>query len=452
MSNKKNFKFDTQKLIQFVKVDIWRITENEVSRQMNSFYNLLKTLILSTRRFQEDKLQTKASALTYSTLLAIVPILALLFAIAGGLGFQSLIENQLFDYFPGQKLVLQKGLTFASSYLAQTKGGLFVGVGLLMLFWAIMSLIGNIEEVFNSIWQIKKPRTYYRKFTDYFSLFLILPVLMIASSGLSIFVTTSISSLDFQQIIGPLLNTMLQLSPYFITWLIFIFLYIFLPNTKVRFKHAIIPSLITSVIFQLFQYLYINGQIWVSTYNAIYGSFAALPLLLLWLQVSWLIVLFGAMLTYSSQNIQNYNFERDTKNITRRYKDFVILSIASIVIKRFENGEKPFSADEVSLKYRIPIRLTKEVLYLLTEVDILNESLSEDDDVRIYQPSVDINKITVGFVLNRIDQMGSEDFKIDTKNLFSDQWNSLILSRDEMVGTANQTLVKDLKIEESLVN
>jgi membrane protein len=437
-----------KQLMQFATVDIWRITENEVSRQKNHFYNLLKTLILSGRRFQEDKLQTKASALTYSTLLAIVPILALLFAIAGGLGYKALIENQLLDYFPGQKVVLEKGLVFASSYLEQTKGGLFVGVGLLMLFWAIMTLIGNIEDVFNGIWQVKKSRTFYRKFTDYFSLFLILPVLMIASSGISIFIAATVSNLSFQLIIGPVVSFMLRLSPYFISWLIFMFLYIFLPNIKVRFKHAIIPSIITSIAFQLFQFLYINGQIWVSSYNTIYGSFAALPLLLLWLQLSWLIVLFGAVLTYSSQNIKNYNFEMDTKNISRRYKDFVILSIASIVVKRFEKAEKPLSADEISLMYRIPIRLTKEVLYTLTEVDILNESLSEEVDIRIYQPALDINQISVGLILDRLDLHGSEDFKIDKNNLFHLQWKSLINSRVEMTSTAKSTLVKDLMLED----
>lgn len=444
MSKFEPSQYNAKRLVQFVTVDIWRITENEVSRQKNHFYNLLKTLILSARRFQEDNLQTRASALTYSTLLAIVPILALLFAIAGGLGFQTLIENQLFDYFPGQKVVLEKGLQFASSYLAQTKSGLFVGIGLLMLFWAIMSLISNIESVFNGIWQVKKSRTYYRKFTDYFSLFLILPVLMIVSSGLSIFISTTVSNLDFQLIIGPLFNVILRFSPYFVTWLIFMFLYVFLPNTKVNLKHAIIPSLITSVIFQFFQYLYINGQIWVTSYNAIYGSFAALPLLLLWLQVSWLIVLFGAVLAYSSQNIQNYNFESDTKNISRRYKDFVVLTIASIVIKRFEKGEKPLSADELSLMYRIPIRLTKEVLYLLTEIDVLNESLSEDEDERIYQPALDINKITVLLILNRLDQYGSEVFKIDRESLFFAQWESLRIARKEMGQTAQNVLVKDL--------
>jgi len=431
-------------LLHFITIDIWRITEYEVSGLKIHFYNLLKTLLLSFRRFSEDKLQTKASALTYSTLLAIVPILALLFAIAGGLGFKSMIESQLLDYFPGQREVLAKGLEFANSYLEKTKGGVFVGIGLLMLFWSVLALIGNIEDVFNEIWQVKKPRSYYRKFTDYFSLFLILPVLMIASSGLSIFITTMLSSLSFQQILGPLVTFTLQLSPYVVTWLSFVFLYIFLPNTKVRFKHAIIPSIITSIIFQFFQFLYINGQIWVTSYNAIYGSFAALPLLLLWLQLSWLITLFGAMLTFSSQNVQNYNFEKDTKHISRRYKDFVTLLITSIVVKRFEKGEKPLSSDQISLMYQIPIRLTKEVLYLLTEVEILNESVSEDENIRIYQPAIDINKLTVSLLFEKIDKYGSEDFKIDKKGTFGKQWKALIKSREEMMNSANHTMIKDL--------
>jgi membrane protein len=313
-----------------------------------------------------------------------------------------------------------------------------------MLFWSVLALIGNIEDVFNEIWQVKKSRSYYRKFTDYFSLFLILPVLMIASSGLSIFITTMLSSLSFQQILGPLVTFVLQLSPYVVTWLSFVFLYIFLPNTKVRFKHAIIPSIITSIIFQFFQFLYINGQIWVTSYNAIYGSFAALPLLLLWLQLSWLITLFGAMLTYSSQNVQNYNFEKDTKHISRRYKDFVTLLITSIVVKRFEKGEKPLSSDQISLMHQIPVRLAKDVLYLLTEIDILNESVSEEEGIRIYQPAIDINQLTVALLLERIDQYGSEDFKIDKQKLFVKQWNSLIKSRDDMMSNANQTLIKDL--------
>lgn len=443
MPKKSHYNQQFKSLLQFVNIDIWRVSESELGNFRRRLYNAIKTFTISIRRFDEDELQTKSSALTYSTLLAIVPILALLFAIANGLGFKTLIENQLMDYFPGQKKILEKGLVFASSYLENTKSGVFVGIGVIMLIWAVIVLISHIENAFNDIWQIKKCRTYYRKFTDYLSLFIILPILMITSSGLSIFITTILESLKYLQIISPLVSFVLHLSPYFITWLIFLSLYIFLPNTKVTFKHSVLPALITSIAFQVFQYLYISGQIWVSQYNAIYGSFAALPLLLLWLQVSWLITLFGAELCYSSQNIHNFNFEKDTKHISRRYKDFVTLLITSIIIKQFQKGEKPLRASDISLQHHIPIRLTKDVLYLLTEINIINESINEDVDELIYQPALDINQITVGMLLTRIDLYGSEDFRIDTRKQFSSQWESLIKSRTEMLETANKTLIKD---------
>nr|WP_243345550.1 YihY/virulence factor BrkB family protein [Parabacteroides sp. FAFU027] len=438
----------SKSLIEFVTTDIWRISETELSKSKRRLYTLLKALTVSIRRFDEDDLQTRASALTYSTLLAIVPILALLFAIANGLGFKTLIETQLMDYFPGQKVVLEKGLEFASSYLESAKGGVFVGIGIIMLIWAVIVLISHIENAFNDIWLVKKPRSYYRKFTDYLSLFLILPVLMIASSGVSIFITTALESLKEFQVISPVIGIFIRFIPFIITWLIFLSIYIFIPNTKVSFKHALIPALLICIAFQVFQYLYIGGQIWVTRYNAIYGSFAALPLLLLWLQVSWLITLFGAELCYASQNIHNFYFEKDTKHISRRYKDFVTLLIASIVIKQFENGGKPLRAKDISQAHHIPIRLTQDVLYLLSEIEIINESLDEDIDEQIYQPALDINKITVGLLLSRLDLHGSEVFRIDSQSKFYSQWKSLLKSREEMLVSANETLIKDLVIEE----
>lgn len=431
----------TQKVQQFFLYDIWRITENEVSGLRRQSFKAIKTVLLSARRFNSDKLENNASALTYSTLLAIVPILALLFAIAGGLGFKSLIESQLVDFLPGHRNEIVKMLQFSAAYLDHAKGGVFVGVGLLILFWAVMSLIGKVEDTFNNIWNVKKPRSFYRKFTDYFSLFLLLPVMMVVSSGLSIFISAETANLD---LFSPIVSFFIKLSPFFISWMILCFLYIFLPNTKVKFKHAIIPSVIGSLGYQGFQYLYINGQIWVTSYNAIYGSFAALPLLLLWLQVSWLIVLFGALLTYSSQNVKNYNFERDSKNISRRYKDFITLSVASVVIRRFVDGLSPLSADQISYRFGIPIRLTTDVLYRLTEIGILSESINVDSDLRIYQPAIDINQITVGLIFDRLDKFGSEDFKIDNEILFASQWQAIIGSRDAMSKEFSNLLVKDL--------
>lgn len=432
--------------IHFVTYDIWRITENEVSGLKIIYLNIIKTIILAVRGFINDNLQTKASALTYNTLLAIVPLLAVLLGIAKGFGFQGTVRDELLDYFPGHEVELTKAFEFVDSYLVQAQGGVIIGIGLILLFYTVISLLSSIEDTFNDIWQIQKSRPWYRKISDYLALFIILPVLMTASSGISIFLSTLQNSfLSHYLFLTPVLELILNILPYVITSLAFAGLYISLPNTKVKFSNGIIAGTIAGCAFQFFQFLYISGQIWVSKYNAIYGSFAALPLLLLWLQLSWLICLFGAQLSYASQNVRKFSFERDSKNISRRYKDFLTLLIATLIIKRFEKGEKPYTADELSNSYQIPFRLTTQILYLLMELEIIIEvNVGEDDRIAYYQPAIDINKISVGYLFSKIDRAGSEKFKIDTINLFNREWHTLLQTRKDMLQASDKILLKDL--------
>lgn len=432
--------------IHFVTYDIWRITENEVSGLKELYINTIKTIILAIRGFNNENLQTKASALTYSTLLAIVPLLAVLLGIAKGFGFQEAVQQELFDYFPRQEQELSETFKFAERYLAQAQGGVIIGVGLILLFYTVINLISSIEDTFNDIWQIQKSRPWHRKISDYLALFLILPVLMTASSGLSIFLSTLQNSfLSNYVFFTPLVELVLNIAPFVITIMVFTGLYVSLPNTKVKFVNGLIAGVLAGSAFQFFQFIYISGQIWVNKYNAIYGSFAALPLLLLWLQLSWLICLFGAELAYASQNVKKFSFERDSKNISRRYKDFLTLLIASLIIKRFVNEEKPYTADELSDAYRIPIRITTEILYLLTELHIIIEVNYENDErVVYYQPALDVNQITVSYLLTKMDEHGSENFKIDTSGLFNKEWHTLLKTREDMIKANSNILLKDL--------
>lgn len=433
-------------VIHFITYDIWRITENEVSGLKEIYINAIKTIILAIRGFQSENLQTRASALTYNTMLAIVPLLAVLLGIAKGFGFQNTVREELLDYFPGHQLELDKAFEFVDSYLAQAQGGVIIGIGLILLLYTVISLISSIEDTFNDIWQINKSRPWFRKISDYLALFVILPVLMTSSSGIAIFVSTLQNSfLQHYVFLTPIVELCLHITPYVFTSLAFAGLYIALPNTKVRVVNGLIAGIIAGCAFQFFQLVYISGQIWVSKYNAIYGSFAALPLLLLWLQLSWLICLFGAELSYASQNVKKFSFERDSKNISRRYKDFLTLLIASLIIKRFANGEKPYTADELSDSYRIPIRVTTQILYMLTELKIITEVVvGNDDRVIHYQPAMDINQISVSLLFEKIDRFGSENFKIDTKGVFNKEWEMLLKTREEMVRSNENILLKDL--------
>jgi len=430
--------------VKFISEDVWRITDLEISNAKKKGYNFLKIVSLVVRRVLDDDLMSRAAALTYSTLLSLVPLLAVLLSVARGFGFNNIVESQLLDNFPGQREFLARAFEFVNSYLEHTQEGLFVGLGVVILLFAVFNLISGIENNFNLVWQVKTSRPYHRMFADYFSFLLFLPVFLIFSSGLSIFVSTMLDTVDKYEVLTPVYQFFLKITPFFVTILAFTFLYMFMPNTKVQFKHAFYAAIFAGSAFLFFQYLYISGQIFVSKYNAIYGSFAFLPLLLLWLQLSWLICLIGAEFSFASQNIRTFSFEADSKNITRRYYDFVMLTIATLIIKRFEQGLPPYTADEISVNFKIPIRLAHRVIFDLQELDIINEVKENDDRLIYYQPALDINKITIGYLFQKIDTKGSELFKIDKDIEFRSEWEAVLKTRESMMCASNEMLLKDL--------
>jgi membrane protein len=266
---------------------------------------------------------------------------------------------------------------------------------------------------------------------------------LVCSSGISILFATTFDTLKEYQVLAPVYEILITIAPFVISILLFTALYMFMPNTKVQFKHAIYAGIFAAIGFQFFQYLYINGQIWVSKYNAIYGSFALLPLLLLWMQLSWVICLIGAEIAYAGQNVQNFEFETDSKNISRRYLDFLTLVVTSLIVKRFEKGEDPYTATEIAHHYKIPIRLTKRILYLLIDLRIINE-VKDEDNYPNYQPAIDIQQITVEYLFNKIDKYGSENFKVDSLHKFHPQWEAILQSRFDMYKNNGNLLVKDL--------
>ena len=413
------------------------------------YIHILKTLNITVRCFLDEQLQSKASALTFSTILAAVPILAMIFAVAKGFGFQHLVESQLFDYFPAQQNVLEHAIGYVDAYLKHAQGGVFIGVGIVLLMWALVSLLSNIEKAFNDIWQIDKGRSIYRKITDYMSLFLILPILMVSSSGVSIFLSTSISESEYFHFLSPLVMNLLEWAPYLLTWIAFTLIYVLVPNTKVKFRSALVSGIICGTAFQWFQFIYISGQVWVSKYNAIYGSFAFVPLLLLWLQLSWLICLLGVVLTYSAQNVVKYEFGETTKNISRKYYDYIALVITSKLAQRFSDGFHPITKEEVADRYDLPYPITSRVIDRLVKINILSVSVGDDDMVRCYQPGMDINQLTVGFLLKALDESGEKEFIPELMSHYRSDWKTLGNIREFSYEEGDRILVKDLCVSDS---
>lgn len=435
-----------RKIWHFVTYDIWRITDKELSRSKSLLINLLKVILLSLRGFSNNALQTKAAALTYFTLLSFVPMLAVIMAVANGFGYKSILKSQLFDYFPGQRAILDKAIDFSETYLASLNNEIIVGVGLLFLLYTVFSLISAIERMFNDIWQVSKDRTFVRKLTDYLSVIIFIPTLLTISSGVSIFLSTFFYLFQEYYFISPIVGILLKILPFIITIFIFTAIYIFIPNTKVRFAHAFYAGIVAGIAFQCFQFLYISGQLWVSRYSSIYGSFAALPLFLLWLDLSWLITLFGAKLAFAGQNVRQFDFEQDSKRTSRRFKDFTAIVLMALIVKYFEKGELLRTADELSQESGIPLLIVKKELNRLTDAGLLVEtnSVSKDRMTR-YFPAFDIHKMSVGIVLRRLDELGNEDFKVDVEKQFTDEWFQLIEAKKRMFDSSNDVLLVNLK-------
>lgn len=432
------------RIINFLRYDIWRITEYELSRSRRYAYRLVKTIILGIRGFIVDDLNIRASALTYSILFAIIPLLALVAAIGKGFGVEKIIENSLEDTFIGQSGLTPTVMGFVERYLETTQRGLFIGVGLVVLFWSVMNFFMQVEKAFNRIWQVKKPRSPINQFTTYFSSILIIPILIVLSGGFSIFVSSAVSQTYVYQVLSPVLRFGVKLIPYFINWGVFTIMYKVIPNTRVRFSNAVIAGIVAGSAFQAFQMLYINGQVYLSRYNVVYGSFAAIPLLLLWLQISCLIVLLGAEISYVSQNMQNFEYESDSKNISPRYKNFLTLFITYVIIKRFEKQEPALTSNQIAEKYKLPIRLVNMLIFKLVDVSVLIEAYSETLKANTYAPAFDINKLTVGLLFSKLDTHGSELFIRQKNELLDSFWLKVLELKEHSNEYSNQILIKDL--------
>lgn len=277
--------------------------------------DIFHKLSLTIRFFTAKRVTAQAAALTYSTLLAFVPILAVIFAIARGFGYNKYIELWFRDALSSQPQAAEVIVGFVNSYLVHTKSGVFLGIGLIFMLYTVLMLMNNVEETFNQIWQVSNSRPIIRSVTNYLAMFLLFPILAVVSTGVSFYMTTFAARMSSFEYLGPVVRYLLDISPYILLSLIFIGLYIYMPHTRVKPSSAIIPGILAGVGMHVLQMVYIHSQIWVTGYNAIYGSFAALPLFMLWVQMSWTIILFGVLLTYTNQNMNRIGINLEVIDI-----------------------------------------------------------------------------------------------------------------------------------------
>ena len=391
---------------------IWRTPLTEISKGKVFLFRQLRIIVLAARGFANDKVQLRASALTFYSLLSIIPVAAIAFAIAKGFGLDQNLQQLITDKFHAHQEVLNWLLKNAQNAIEETRGGYIAGVGMIILFWSVMSLLNHIESSFNHIWQISSSRPWYRKFTDYLTIMLIAPVFIILSGSITVFIGTTftdyISKAPILDFFKPLVSFLIKFAPYLLTWAALTILFIIMPNAKVKFVPALISGIVAGSILQVIQWLYIDLQFGITKLSAIYGSFAAIPLFIFWLQSSWIVVLLGAELSFANQNVSRYEFEYESLNISNYQKRALIIMILHLIVRNFSVGEKPIGSEAIGATLKIPVRLVRDILQDLSSANLVSVIHENEQKQRLYQPAMDVNKLTVSYVFNRLDKRGNE--------------------------------------------
>lgn len=437
-----------RRTIRFFRQDIWRINSQDVSPLQWILIEVMKKLLLAVRFFTAKRVVSKAAALTYSSLLAIVPILAVVFAIARGFGYNKYIEVWFRNALQSQPQAAEVIIGFVNSYLIHTKSGVFLGIGLVFMLYAVLMLVSNVERAFNEIWQVKKPRSIFRTFTDYLAMFFCFPILIVLTSGISIFMATAVDGMTDFLLLAPLARFLIDMVPYVLMSGLFVALYIFMPNTHVRPICALVPGILTGFAMQGLQVFYIHAQVFLSSYNAIYGSFAALPLFMLWIQISWTICLFGAELCYTNQNLDFFDYDANTGEISHRYRYMLCALIMGHVAVRFRQGGRPYTSLDLRQKTGLPIRVVNDLVFLLQQAHMLVEiSADEKSEPSAYMPAEDLRNMTVGTMIDRLETVGTWKLDLQVGAAFSGAWKKAIEAHSDYLRRLRNISLEQLPLE-----
>ena len=438
-------------LMDFLSQGVWSMRLKDLSGSRYFLMRQLRIYLLAIKGFYEDKCQLRASALTFYSLLSVVPVLAMFFGIAKGFGMEELLEKELTKSLSGQKEVLSWLIEFANKMLENTQGTLIAGLGFAILFWSVIKVLGNIEEAFNDVWQIKKGRTWGRKFADYTSIMIFGPILLIGSSAATVVIKSMVSNLivgnSLLETVGPFIFFLINLIPYILVWVLFTGIYAFMPNTRVTFKSAMLAGVVAGTIYQLLQIGYIEFQTHVTSYNAIYGSFAALPLFLMWLQLSWLVVLFGAEISFAEQNVESYEFESESTQISYSFRRLISLIIIHKIVRNFADNKRPFCSQDISQNLEIPIRLTREIVFNLVNCGLISELKTEREKEMAYAPAFDISDMSLNKIINSLENYGSDEIPVKRDKVFDTLTQLIDEYKLNFKQHSGNVLLKDIDID-----
>ena len=433
-----------KRIIQYITHDIWVKKEHEYkSRKIRWAVRQIKVVIFTAQGFGQHEILVRSAALTFYTLMSLVPIAAMVFGIAKGFGLETRLNDYLYGKFPQYSVLIDQIIDFANALLQRTKGGLIASVGLVVLFWSVLKVFGNIENAFNNIWEVHRSRSFARKFSDYTTVVVVTPILGVISSGIGVQLQSQLQHFTSSTVVQILLGFVSVVM----IWLMFAFVYLVMPNTKVKLRNAAIAGVIAGTAFQIFQLAYIYIQSRLTSYNAIYGSFAAVPLFLIWMQSSWQIVLFGAELSFAYQNIQKFEYEKQAREMSYEYHKKALVVVMYQIVNHFINKSGGVSSETIAGTLNLPLRVVRDAIYDLEKVGLIASIVSKEEKVNLYVPARDVHTLRVYDVVHQVEAAGKASF--DTQQSSEFQWADSVLNRLERVvaESDDNVLLKDLDLE-----
>ena len=300
----------TRKIKDFLNEDIWKVELEELSKARARFIKYMKILLITIRTFSAEKIGFQAVALSFFSTMSVVPFIAIVFAVTGGLGLADLLEEFLYGYFENSQQVIDFIIGSARNIIDSSQGGGMGAVSALLFAWIVIWMMLSVERVFNNVWKVTTNRNIFKRLSYIIAMLLIAPlVVMVFFSG-TIFYS---HALDLLGIDSDQLSTFKSVLAWLIFGVVATFtfsaMYKFIPNAKVDYTNAIRAALPAAVAFTIMNYIYLETQVMVTRLNAVYGVFAAVPLFMIWMNVGWYIILIGSELSYAFQHVENYNID-----------------------------------------------------------------------------------------------------------------------------------------------
>ncbi|NDY70831.1 hypothetical protein DO021_04625 [Desulfobacter hydrogenophilus] len=370
----------------------------------------IRVLYRAARGYQRDSCALRASALSLYTLFSIVPVMAMAFGIAKGFGFRQFLEAEVMALFEGHEEIVQNILVFSNNLLEKTQGGLMAVLGVLLLLYSLIKLMFHIEDTFNSIWWVRDGRPLIRKLTDYLTIALAAGLLALLSGSVNLFMIPRLESLwaylGVPIDIKGIISFFISIVPYVVTWSLFMFFYVIIPHKKINFRAAAIGAVFAGTLFQIIQTAFLKFQVFVTGYNAIYGSFTALPMFLIWLQVSWGVLLYGTEIAFEWENIENEKTPNLTLNATSiRARKLVMLEIVKGCVQRFAEKKPPATDIRIARELNLPLTIVHYLLEILMNADVLY-SVNLGGNTTGYTPAMDIECMSIMDVLCAVEHQG----------------------------------------------